>query len=92
MISSSNEIILTNTNIVLSDRVIRSSIKSLEVQGGSFSNQEIIKFERMPYFSDAVKSWRWDEKAKSPSMVTPPLGHVIPYIEQSIAKVKNSTQ
>ena len=75
---------LTGTDVGYFSLLSAASIRSLDVQGGPFSRQEIIEFEQIPYFADAVKLRRWDEQAKSPSKTTPPLEHFIPYIKQSI--------
>ena len=75
---------LTATDPEYFSLLSEGSIKSLEVQGGPFSKEEVLEFEKIPYFEDAVKLRRWDEQAKSPSKATPPLEHFVTYIHQSV--------
>lgn len=48
-----------------------ASEKSLLFQGGPMNEDEIRKFEKLPYFSDAVMLRRWDERGKIQNMNTP---------------------
>lgn len=57
------------------------SIRSLELQGGSFDCQGAAGFIEKPYAKDAIKLRRWDEAAKSPDAVTPPLEYFLCYVE-----------
>lgn len=47
------------------------SIKSLELQGGPMSANEIAEFENNPYFESAIALRRIDEEAKIPELCTP---------------------
>lgn len=49
------------------------SIQSLALQGGPMSEEEQAQFRLNPYFSDAVQLRIWDDLAKDPEMVTPPI-------------------
>jgi predicted HD phosphohydrolase len=44
-----------------------ASVRSLEVQGGRMSEEEVRRFESHPWFRDAVRLRRWDDGAKDPS-------------------------
>lgn len=62
----------------------RGSVRSLEVQGGPFSKDEVQGFEAVPYYQDAVQLRRWDEGAKSATAQTPPLEHFRAYVEAAL--------
>jgi phosphonate degradation associated HDIG domain protein len=65
-------------------KLSQGSVRSLEVQGGPFSEEEVAEFEARPYHGDAVRLRRWDEGAKSPSARTPPIEHFRQYIEAAL--------
>lgn len=60
------------------------SVRSLEVQGGPFSEAEVADFEKLEHHADAVQLRRWDEAAKSPNAQTPPLEHFRQYVEAAV--------
>jgi phosphonate degradation associated HDIG domain protein len=49
------------------------SVRSLELQGGVFSDAEAAEFAARPYASDAVMLRRWDDRAKESGKATPDL-------------------
>jgi len=49
------------------------SVRSLQLQGGIFSDEEAAAFAARPYASDAVRLRRWDDRAKTRGKVTPDL-------------------
>ncbi len=49
------------------------SKRSLTLQGGVFSREETEAFMAKPFAANAVKVRRWDDAAKVPGEVTPPL-------------------
>ena len=57
------------------------SVRSLELQGGSFTAQQARRFTARPYAKEAVILRRWDEQAKIPCLKTPALEHFHPYLE-----------
>ena len=63
------------------DRLSAGSVRSLELQGGPFSEPEAGDFIRQPGGPDAVRLRRWDEGAKVAGLETPPLSHFRPYVE-----------
>ena len=60
------------------------SVRSLELQGGPFSEQEVQAFESNPYFKDAVHLRRCDEKGKDPDLQTPDLESYRPFLEAGL--------
>ena len=57
------------------------SKRSLVLQGGVYSANNAAAFIARPYAADAVKLRVWDDHAKSPGAVTPPLAHFIAALE-----------
>ncbi len=51
------------------------STRTLDLQGGVMTSDEARRFESVPHFEDAVHLRRWDERAKDPSAVPPPIEH-----------------
>jgi predicted HD phosphohydrolase len=58
------------------------SVRSLELQGGPYSEIEAERFIAAPHAADAVLLRRWDDEAKVPGKITPPLEHFIPIMEE----------
>jgi len=58
-----------------------ASLRSLELQGGPFTAEEIAKFRDHPHALAAVALRRFDEQAKVPGLQTPGLEHFRPYLE-----------
>ena len=57
------------------------SKRSLALQGGVFTPAEAAAFIAQPYAADAVEVRLWDDLAKLPAAVTPPLAHYVPILE-----------
>lgn len=53
------------------------SRRSLELQGGIFSEAEADAFRAQPFAEDGVRLRRWDDRAKLEVATTPPLAHYI---------------
>ena len=66
------------------DTLSPASVRSLELQGGPFTEAEAAAFIARPRAHDAVAVRRWDEQAKDPGAATPGLEHYRPCIEASI--------
>ncbi len=62
-----------------------ASIRSLELQGGAFTEAEAREFERHPQLCSAVAVRRWDDVAKVPLLKTPDLEHFRPYLERTLS-------
>lgn len=60
------------------------SVRSLELQGGPFTQERAAQFIERPYAPDAVKLRRWDEGAKIPHLETPPMEHFRQHLEASL--------
>jgi phosphonate degradation associated HDIG domain protein len=52
-----------------------ASKRSLELQGGIYSPAEAQSFMDQAFAEDAVNLRRWDDRAKTPGLPTPPLSH-----------------
>jgi phosphonate degradation associated HDIG domain protein len=53
------------------------SKRSLTLQGGIFSRQETEQFLAKPFAENAMRVRRWDDAAKVPGQVTPPIEHYL---------------
>jgi phosphonate degradation associated HDIG domain protein len=60
------------------DTLSPGSVRSLGLQGGPFTADQAAKFRAKPHAEDAIAVRRWDDLAKRPDTVTPPLAHFIP--------------
>jgi phosphonate degradation associated HDIG domain protein len=58
-----------------------ASRRSLRLQGGPMSPEEVRQFEQEPWFRAAVAIRRWDDVAKVPGLNVPGLDHYRPYLE-----------
>jgi phosphonate degradation associated HDIG domain protein len=67
----------------------QASKDSLVVQGGMYSKLQAQEFILQPFAADAVKLRLWDDKAKNPRAITPPLEFFVPIVKraQRIAEV-----
>ncbi|MGP1384224.1 MAG: phosphonate degradation HD-domain oxygenase [Thainema sp.] len=63
------------------DSLSPASKRSLELQGGVFSEAEAIAFIQQSYAQDAVHLRRWDDLAKQPKLKTPDLEHFLPFVQ-----------
>jgi [1-hydroxy-2-(trimethylamino)ethyl]phosphonate dioxygenase len=63
------------------NRLSKGSVRSLELQGGPFSESEALDFIGRPGGEAAVRLRRWDEDAKIKGKETPPLNHFRQYVE-----------
>ncbi|MDA3637692.1 HD domain-containing protein [Rhodococcus sp. C-2] len=57
------------------DGLSEASVRSLEVQGGPMTPDEVDRFICRPYHRLAVDLRRWDDQGKIPDAPTPPLTH-----------------
>ena len=63
-----------------------ASRRSLRLQGGPMSPDEVRRFEQEPWFRSAVAVRRWDDAAKVPGLVVPGLDHYRPCLETILMK------
>ncbi len=61
-----------------------ASVRSLELQGGLMSADEIRTFEMDPHFDAAAKVREYDDRAKVVNFVTLPFAHFRTYLEASL--------
>ena len=61
-----------------------ASVKSLELQGGPMSAEEVAAFEALPHYEDAVKVREWDDRAKVANLETPGIAHFRPMMEAAL--------
>ena len=61
-------------------RLSASSERSLAVQGGPMSRDEIEAFKASPWWADAVALRRWDDEAKVAGRPVPPLDDWVPLL------------
>lgn len=54
-----------------------ASKKSLELQGGIYSDEDAAKFESNTYGQEAIRLRRYDDLAKIPGALTPDLSHYL---------------
>ncbi|NBT42845.1 MAG: HD domain-containing protein [Alphaproteobacteria bacterium] len=66
------------------DTLSFASVRSLELQGGRFDQDEADCFIQKPGSKDAVRLRRWDDRAKIAGKTTPDLRHFWDYVEGSI--------
>jgi gamma-butyrobetaine dioxygenase len=56
------------------------SVRTLALQGGPMTSDEIAAFEARPYARDAVAVRRWDDQAKDPAVTAPGFAHFAPLL------------
>lgn len=61
-----------------------ASKRSLELQGGTFSQEEAATWVEQPHAEHAVKIRQWDDRAKSAAVVTPSLDHFLPKVRAAV--------
>jgi phosphonate degradation associated HDIG domain protein len=63
-----------------------ASIRTLEAQGGPFSQAEAGAFPALPHAHDALRLRRWDDAAKVAGARTPDLEHYRPLLERLLSE------
>ena len=56
------------------------SVRSLGLQGGPMSADEVEEFRRIPLYAEAVRLRRFDEAAKDPRATTPDFDHFLRHV------------
>jgi phosphonate degradation associated HDIG domain protein len=59
------------------ENLSEDSKRSLTLQGGVFSKEGLQAFLARPHAQEAMRVRRWDDQAKVPGQVTPPLAHFL---------------
>ena len=62
------------------------SVRSLQLQGGVFSDEEAQAFLRKPYAEDALALRKWDDLAKAANRATPGIEHYLQVVERVMEK------
>ena len=57
-----------------------NSVRSLELQGGLMSADEVAEFRANPFHAEAVRLRRYDEAAKDPRATTPDFDHFLRHV------------
>jgi [1-hydroxy-2-(trimethylamino)ethyl]phosphonate dioxygenase len=60
------------------------SVKSLELQGGPFTPEQVKAFEKNPHYQDAVQVRQYDDLAKDPDLVTPDFSYYHRFLETGL--------
>ena len=67
------------------DALSEDSKRSLKLQGGIYSREEVATFLARPGAEDAMRVRRWDDAAKVPGAATPSLSHYLQIAAQCAA-------
>lgn len=67
-----------------------ASTKSLELQGGPMSPEEVAAFEREPHFAVAATVREYDDRAKVADLETPSYDHFRAYLVAALSAVRQS--
>jgi len=65
-------------------RLSPDSVRSLTLQGGPMTAEEVAAFRANPHHDTAVRLRRLDEAAKDPAAVTPPFAHFLRYLDAAL--------
>ena len=76
---------LCATDASYHDGLSDASKKSLKVQGGIMSDEELEAFEQIPHFRDALTLRRWDDLAKVSGLNTPALETYRDIVQQCLS-------
>ncbi|MEL7035915.1 MAG: phosphonate degradation HD-domain oxygenase [Cyanobacteria bacterium J06592_8] len=76
------------TNSQYWQKLSPASQQSLNLQGGTFSNDEATEFIDHPYAKDAVQLRIWDDQAKQVNYLTPSLEDFIPTLQACLKSQK----
>jgi len=67
-------------------RLSIDSVRSLELQGGIFSDDEAQTFLQKPFAEDALRLRRWDDLAKEANRATPDIDHYLHVVSRVMEK------
>ena len=63
-----------------------ASVKTLELQGGIFDEEQVKQFESSPDYLSAVQVRRYDDAAKVIGLETPPVEHYLQIVQRVLDK------
>ena len=72
-------------------RLSGESVRTLALQGGPMSAEEVGAFRNRDYAMDAVAVRRWDDEAKEPSVTPPEFGHFAPLLARLATSADGAT-
>ena len=75
---------LCATDPVYAATLSPASLATLRLQGGPMTPAEAAAFARVPHAAVAARVRRWDDAAKDPQAVTPPLAHYLPALQRVV--------
>ena len=64
------------------DSLSAASKHSLELQGGRFDSAQVLAFEALPFYAEAVRLRRYDDLAIVPGQISPPRSHYADVMHQ----------
>ena len=62
-------------------RLSAESVRTLALQGGPMTADEVAAFEALPFAQDAVAVRRWDDEAKDPAVTPPEFSRFVPLLK-----------
>ena len=77
---------LCATEADYSTKLSADSVRSLELQGGPMSSDEVAEFSRSPHAMAAIQLRRYDEMAKVADLDTPGVIHFLPHVHRSLRR------
>jgi gamma-butyrobetaine dioxygenase len=72
-------------------RLSGESVRTLALQGGPMSEEEVSAFRNRDYAMDAVAVRRWDDEAKEPLVTPPEFGHFAPLLARLATSADGGT-
>jgi len=64
------------------DRLSDASKKTLALQGGAMTDEEVEMFRKSPYYKDLLRLRSWDEQAKDPNAKVPSFDAYVPLLRE----------
>lgn len=65
-------------------KLSEASVKTLALQGGPMSPEEVAEFRKHPFHREAVQVRLWDDGGKVPGMATPAFEHYAPLLQRVV--------
>jgi hypothetical protein len=63
------------------ERLSAESVRTLALQGGPMTADQVAAFEALPFAQDAVAVRRWDDEAKDPAVTPPEFSRFVPLLK-----------
>lgn len=65
-----------------------ASVKTLELQGGSFDPIQVAEYEKNPHLNNTIKIRRYDDNGKVPGVITPNIDHYLKIVQQVLDAIQ----